>query len=279
MLIRTLASVSLVLGLALAAGEGEKKAENSGNSCPHLAPESCDTINIYTDAELKDPEFLKARDLDPRQIDLSSLDDDTVNVTQLLRRDDLGHLQGPDLHSRVEELLSHLGKRDLFDAYQLLTRATEDLPDGTYAVCKDTPKEKKGQHARKGIRMLYKTSPYPAGIDLYDCTDWNNCMNFKFQKGGQESPRRKYANEHVLERQMLQQFFHAQIEDKPLAVPIDGYKDFCHMMREYWYADDAKEQTEKPQTLVNGLQAWDFVGAAWPNKQQAQVYHAFSMPL
>lgn len=274
MLVRTLASLSCVLGLGLAAEGGNTKSDNSGKSCSHLAPVSCDTIKIYSDEELEEVSYLKVRgvDLDPRQVDLSSLDDDTLNITQLVRRHDLGHLEAPDLHARLEEVLELLGKRDIFEAYQLLVRADKKRPDGEYEVCKDSPsadgQKKNKDHFRKDISMLYHTSPYAEGVDLYDCTDWSNCKNFKFQKGGKESTRKKYVNEHVLERQMLQQFFHAEIEGKAPAVPMDGYKDFCHMMRKYWWVKDDKEKKEKPEAFINNVLALDFVGTAWPNKQQ-----------
>ena len=51
-------------------------------------------------------------------------------------------------------------------------------------------------------------------------------------------------------------------------MPRDRYKDFCHMMRKLG-AMVEKEKKEKPETLVNGAWAWDFVAAAWSNKQQA----------
>ncbi|KAK3690444.1 glycosyl hydrolase family 71-domain-containing protein [Podospora appendiculata] len=124
--------------------------------------------------------------------------------------------------------------------------------------------------------MKYATPSHPDGTVLYDCLDWGNCNDFRFGLAAAPHANRSYIAEHILERQMLQQFLlWAKLdlapEDKPSAKttrPADttGSRDragkplasICRYFEYFW--EDAAVSP------INGVRPWDTVGAAWPSR-------------
>ncbi|KAM0331456.1 hypothetical protein ACHAQA_003132 [Verticillium albo-atrum] len=270
-----------------------------GGACGKYSLYNCAAASAFDDAEMAEFERMGKRDvtlpLDPRTIDFSTLDEETgFNVSNLLRRKDLEGLSAGNLHARISEVLSDPdvaleGGADISKKFELMTRAGGREP---YSICKMKVVEDGKTKWVKKSEMSYYCPGYPNGNTLFDNADWSDCNNFALEvKPGSTAPQasRKHIDEHILEKNMIQQFSRKVLEvelwpdqaeaDKPVAeggtgkrtdeVTQVGTKEkepetrvLCEYLKHYWDHSGTVKN-------VDGHKVWDFVGNAWPQNNDA----------
>ncbi|KAK7990027.1 hypothetical protein PG989_010342 [Apiospora arundinis] len=237
------------------------------------------------------------RDIDPREADFTTLDSETgINVTSLVRRQDWDDANAATLHARVEDALAANDANEedgLVEAYRKVTnrglleqRGNRRPIDLCIGLAKQT----------------YYAPPYPnaADDDWYDAKNWEDCQDYKLEKktsakiAGENAERRKkdpttvrkYADEHILEIQMVKSFAldkfgglirppsknkpQKKVPTFPLAVPAHGYQEMCGYLNHYWNGEAQK-------ILIDGKKAWDVVGNAWPSSQSGSEHDGEEM--
>lgn len=245
-------SLGLLFGLCiLGAVDGQ-----NGDSCKNYRMYDCSKARAYDDLELAEITSQMKRSLNPRDVDFSGVDQDTIfnfNLTNLVHRNDFNHLSGDDLHSKVEEILRDLDiiPRDtpsLLQTFKELTARTDSKH-----FCEDEAK------------MTYRTPNNPVGTWIYDSESWDDCKNFAIVKHPNVAASRHsnkiYNNEHVLERQIISRFADSKISKQP-SPDGSGHRTLCHYVKAYWDAPKGK-------SIVHDKRAWDYVGSTWPKNDDA----------
>ncbi|KAI8631028.1 carbohydrate-binding module family 18 [Xylariaceae sp. FL1651] len=201
---------------------------NLGQLCPMTDggnSQKCNDIHGYDDDQLNDPLFngqLKR--------DVSDISD----VTELLSRSDTSLLVDEDGDS-LEVLLNRTFRGE---QHFIEKRGGSEF----YDICVGDAK------------MQYSTPAYPEGSTIYDCNDWTDCNNFGFGIQNQEAPGHNYIAEHILERQMIQQFASRYIENRQ--DPTGQFASYCKFFLNFWAGQ---------RGYVNGVRAWDVVASAYPS--------------
>ncbi|KAI1412614.1 glycosyl hydrolases family 18-domain-containing protein [Hypoxylon sp. FL1857] len=103
-------------------------------------------------------------------------------------------------------------------------------------------------------KMSYRAPEYPPGTTLYDCDDWTNCNDFGFGVQNREITGHGYHAEHILERQMIQQFALRYIEHRPS--PTGPFASYCKFFSYHWNGQ---------RGYIDGVRAWDVVASAYPS--------------
>lgn len=232
-----------------------------GKLCPTLASDSttgaaCNAIKGYDDDQFNDQDLMRKRDLDPRQVDLSEIEkatgEDFAGLVQRMsveldKRDldvtaSVGSQSPELLHQAIEGILGN-GTFDssILELYQaLVARGGTEF----YEICKGD------------AVMKYKTASYPETGTLYDNEDWGDCNNFDLVDDNTETAGHSYIAEHILERQIIQQFDKDYLLGQTSPYPA---LTRCQYIKKYWESATAWTNSDL------GDKPWNVIGQAWPN--------------
>jgi len=281
-------------------GNSNKNNDNNNNCQEVFRKRDCDEPIGLLDEELWDAELdlfpVDTEDAqDPNDPSLEArslgglLTDDELNdpsLNRILGRDILHELHsGEDPDALIERILadsdSTLDIAARISTYHDLTERLEKRAAYKWDSKKIGLEKLLDKHGCYKIchgegDLVYKTPPYALGEVLYDNKDWSQCTNYELEKGGKPSLKRKptkqkgngYIAEHVLERQMLQQFYLEKLRNTQ--IPGQSVK-YCLYMSKYW---DSYEQPSGKlvEVLIPDITVTKdpkmpplyLVGRAWP---------------